>query len=207
MENLDDAKYKLELLRMARELLNEEYINKRAEDHNKWVADADVAWKTQGIKLPYPPFAPYPKESEIVAKALTLYNFLKSSSEKPAGMISNVTVLPTASTELTKREIESVAKITKTTEIPIVVDSPWATYLNPDNNSNLITDSNASTSNISSDVKQDDVGSTEFKLSENNVEINETKPLFSSKESQSKLSEKLDSLTAKTSMTSWFKKN
>lgn len=207
MENLDDAKYKLELLRMARELLNEEYINKRAEDHNKWVADADVAWKTQGIKLPYPPFASYPKESEIVAKALTLFNFLKSSSEKPAGMISNVTVLPTASTELTKREIESVAKITKTTEIPIVVDSPWATYLNTENNSNLVTDSNASTSNISSDVKQDDVGSTEFKLSENNVEINETKPLFSSKESQSKLSEKLDSLTAKTSMTSWFKKN
>jgi hypothetical protein len=216
MENLEDAKYKLELLRMSRELLNEEYINKRAEDHNKWVADADVAWKTQGIKLPYPPFAPYPKESDIVAKALTLFNFLKSSSEKPAGMMTDVVTnkLPTASTELTKREIESVAKITKTTETPIVVDSPWATYLNTNNSSNLVTDSNASTSNISSEVKQDDVESTAAEssdvqslVSDTDSEIINSKPLFASIDNQSKLSEKLDSIKTKNSMTSWFKKN
>ena len=53
-------KTKLEVLKMARELLNEEYINRRAEDHNRWIAECDVAWKTKGIKLAYPPFAPYP---------------------------------------------------------------------------------------------------------------------------------------------------
>jgi hypothetical protein len=166
--------------------------------------------------LPYPPFAPYPKESDIVAKALTLFNFLKSSSEKPAGMMTDVVTnkLPTASTELTKREIESVAKITKTTEIPIVVDSPWATYLNTENNSNLVTDSNASTSNISSEVKQDDVESAAAEssdvqslVSDTDSEIINSKPLFASIDNQSKLSEKLDSIKTKNSMTSWFKKN
>ena len=213
MESLEDAKYKLELLRMSRELLNEEYINRRAEDHNKWVADADLAWKTQGIKLPYPPFAPYPKESEIVTKALTLFNFLKSSSEKPAGMMTDGggNILPTASTELTKREIESVAKIAKTTAIPMVVDNPWDMYLNPNNS---VTDSNASTSNISSEIKQGDVESTSSEssdvqslVSDTDSGISNSKPLFASIDNQSKLSEKLDSIKTKNSMTSWFKKN
>lgn len=79
---MDNVKHKFELLKMARELLNEEYINRRAEDHNKWVAECDVAWKTRGIKLPYPPFAPYPTEAEIIAKASSLYSFL--SAEEPA---------------------------------------------------------------------------------------------------------------------------
>lgn len=78
---MDTVKHKFELLKMARELLNEEYINRRAEDHNKWVAECDVAWKNRGIKLPYPPFAPYPSEAEIIAKATSLYGFL--SAEEP----------------------------------------------------------------------------------------------------------------------------
>ena len=77
-----DNNYKFELLKMARELLNEEYINRRAEDHNKWVAESDMAWKTRRIKLPYPPFAQYPTEIEIIAKAAGLYSFL-SAEEAP----------------------------------------------------------------------------------------------------------------------------
>jgi hypothetical protein len=78
---MDNTKHKFELLKMARELLNEEYINRRAQDHNKWIAECDVAWKTRGVKLPYPPFAPYPTEAEIIAKATSLYSFL--SAEEP----------------------------------------------------------------------------------------------------------------------------
>ena len=77
MDNTEETKHKFELLKMARELVNEEYINRRAEDHNKWIADCDVAWKTQGIKLPYPTFVIYPSDADIVAKATSLYNFLK----------------------------------------------------------------------------------------------------------------------------------
>lgn len=72
----DGGKTKLEILKMARELLNEEYINRRAQDHNKWLSECDAVWKNQGVKLPYPAFAPYPSEAEILARAQALYSFV-----------------------------------------------------------------------------------------------------------------------------------
>jgi hypothetical protein len=91
---MDANTHKFELLKMARELLNEEYINRRAEDHNRWVAESDTAWKTRRIKLPYPPFAPYPTETEIVAKAASLYSFLNTA--EPAADAAKLEVGPAA---------------------------------------------------------------------------------------------------------------
>ena len=71
----------MEVLRMAKQLLNDEYINRRAEDHNKWLAEADQAWKNKGIKLPYPPFAPYPTEQQIIERAETLLKFVAVSGD------------------------------------------------------------------------------------------------------------------------------
>jgi hypothetical protein len=125
MSDIEQTKQRLELLKMARTLLNEEYINRRAEDHNKWLAECDESWRTRRIKLPYPPFAPYPSEAEIVAKALTLYNFVNPDSAKP----------PAAEAEggLTKREVAAISEITKNkTEVtytPSPIDSRWQTYL------------------------------------------------------------------------------
>jgi hypothetical protein len=100
--NADESKYRLEILKMARELLNEEYINRRAQDHNKWIAECDAVWRTQGIKLAYPPFAPYPSEAEILAKATSLYNFVE---EKP----------------------KATTPLVDLASAP----SPWVTYLTP----------------------------------------------------------------------------
>lgn len=61
---------------LSRELLNEEYINRRAEDHNAWVADSDEAWRSRRIRLPYPPFARYPTEEDIVIRATIMYTFI-----------------------------------------------------------------------------------------------------------------------------------
>lgn len=125
MSDIEQTKQRLELLKMARTLLNEEYINRRAEDHNKWLAECDESWRTRRIKLPYPPFAPYPSEAEIVAKALTLYNFVNPDSAKPAEA--------EAEGGLTKREVAAISEITKNkTEVtytPSPIDSRWQTYL------------------------------------------------------------------------------
>lgn len=69
---------------MARQMLNEQYINQRAEDHNRWLAEADVAWRTRGVKLPYPPFAPYPTEEQVLAKAQELLKFVVDPKEAAA---------------------------------------------------------------------------------------------------------------------------
>ena len=66
----------LEILKMARELVINEYTDRRAQDHNKWLADFEVVWKNNRIRLPYPDIPPYPTETEIVTRAQTLMKFL-----------------------------------------------------------------------------------------------------------------------------------
>lgn len=80
-KNLEFARHRMEVLKMARHMLNEEYINRRAEDHNRWLAEADQAWRNKGIKLPYPAFAPYPTEEQILEKAESLLKFVVLSNE------------------------------------------------------------------------------------------------------------------------------
>ena len=121
MNELQDTKHKMEILKMARELLNEEYINRRAQDHNRWVAESDVAWRTRRVKLPYPPFASYPTEEEIVNKAAALYKFIHT---KPTAIPSST------EPELTPAE----QKVAESIKIPVMEpekESPWVTYLKP----------------------------------------------------------------------------
>lgn len=82
--DMEITRHRMEILRMARQMLNEQYINQRAEDHNRWLAEADVAWRTKGIKLPYPPFAPYPTEEQVLAKAQELLKFVVDPKETAA---------------------------------------------------------------------------------------------------------------------------
>lgn len=81
MENdREQIKQRFTILKMAREILNEEYINKRAEEHNKWLADSDRVWRTNFQKLPYPAFTPYPNDTDIISTATLLYNFINNTS-------------------------------------------------------------------------------------------------------------------------------
>ena len=80
------TKEKLEILRMAKEILFNEYVDKKAQLHNQWLADSDVAWRTRRMRLPYPVFPPYPDNEMIIARALQLERFLNSqpdTEEKP----------------------------------------------------------------------------------------------------------------------------
>jgi len=167
MENYDDSRYKLELLRMARELMNEEYINKRAEDHNKWVAESELAWKTRGVKLPYPPFAPYPTESDIVAKALNLYNFVSTDKNPPVDKPNSP--FPQVSSQLSEREQSVASKLTVPPKLDLPVDSPWTTYLNakPDVPTNTVVASSSIT--MSNSAVESEIAAPE------NID---TKPLF-----------------------------
>ena len=72
------TKERLELLRMAKEMLFNEYVDKKAQLHNKWAAEADLAWRTRGVRIPYPVFPPYPDNEMVIAKAIQLERFLNS---------------------------------------------------------------------------------------------------------------------------------
>ena len=76
----DESARKLELLKLARTITNEEYINRRAEEHNRWVHQNDLSLMQTKMRAPYPAFTPYPSEDVIIIKALALYNFMMSTT-------------------------------------------------------------------------------------------------------------------------------
>lgn len=79
---------RLELLKMAVQLVTNEYIDTRAQDHNAWLAKSEALWKARREKLPYPAFPPYPNESMIVARANILSEFLNPTPPAPAAPVA-----------------------------------------------------------------------------------------------------------------------
>ena len=67
---------RLEILKMARELTINEYIDRRAQEHNEWLGKSSELWKTQRLALAYPVIPPYPTEKEIITRAKVLVDFL-----------------------------------------------------------------------------------------------------------------------------------
>lgn len=67
---------RLEILKIARELAVNEYIDRRAQEHSDWLSKSSELWKTQRMMLAYPVIPPYPTEREIIARAKTLIDFL-----------------------------------------------------------------------------------------------------------------------------------
>ena len=49
-----EIKRRSELLVQARALVNKEYIARRAEQHQHWIANSESSWRTNGALLPYP---------------------------------------------------------------------------------------------------------------------------------------------------------
>lgn len=75
---MDRNEINLEILRIAKQLVINDYVDKRAELHNQWVTQSDLLWKTRGVKLGYPTIPPYPNEDDICAAANKLLKFLET---------------------------------------------------------------------------------------------------------------------------------
>jgi hypothetical protein len=80
MKSIDATR--LEILKMARELTVNEYIDRRAQEHNEWLDKSTELWKTQRLTLAYPVIPPYPTEKEIIARAKILMDFLLTYETK-----------------------------------------------------------------------------------------------------------------------------
>ena len=78
MSNMTPFEIRLELLKMAKEMLTEDYYGKREQVSNDWSSKVDVA-KINGGTIPdHPGFPAYPTEAEIIAKAQTLNGFVSN---------------------------------------------------------------------------------------------------------------------------------
>ncbi len=65
-------------------MLNDDYYGKREQISNQWQVEIDTA-KIKGEDPPkHPGFPPFPSESEVIAKAATLNNFVSNITvDKP----------------------------------------------------------------------------------------------------------------------------
>ena len=76
MSNLTPFEIRLELLKMAKDMLTEDYYGKREVINNDWQMKIESAKLNGGAMPDHPGFPPYPQEAEIIAKAQQLNGFV-----------------------------------------------------------------------------------------------------------------------------------
>ena len=78
MSNMTAFEIRLELLKMAKDMLADDYFGKREAISNQWSTDCDTA-KINGLEPPkHPGYPPFPSETEIINKAKTLNDFVSN---------------------------------------------------------------------------------------------------------------------------------
>ena len=78
MSNMTPYEIRLELLKMAKDMLTDDYYGKREIISNTWHAKLEIA-KINGGELPeHPGFPSFPSEAEIIAKAQSLNGFVSN---------------------------------------------------------------------------------------------------------------------------------
>ncbi len=76
MSNMTPFEIRLELLKMAKDMLADDYYGKREVISNEYAYKCEVA-RIHGTEIPaHPGFPPYPSETDIIAKANALNGFV-----------------------------------------------------------------------------------------------------------------------------------
>lgn len=85
MSNLSPFEIRLELLKMAKEILEQDHYGKREQISSDWTVKVENARHAGAIPPDHPGFPAYPNESDIIAKAQTLNGFVSNVTvDKPS---------------------------------------------------------------------------------------------------------------------------
>ena len=76
MSNMTPFEIRLELLKMAKEMLEQDYYGQREKVSNEYASRCDYA-KLNGQSIPeHPGFPAFPSETEVIKKATELNSFV-----------------------------------------------------------------------------------------------------------------------------------
>lgn len=78
MSNMTPFEIRLELLKMAKDMLSDEYYGKREQISNDWSTKVDSAKLNGGVIPEHPGFPAFPSETDIIAKATALNGFVSN---------------------------------------------------------------------------------------------------------------------------------
>lgn len=76
MSNMTPFEIRLELLKMAKDMLVEEYYGKKEQVSQDWHVRVENARHSGSVPPEHPPMPTYPTEADIVAKATQLNGFV-----------------------------------------------------------------------------------------------------------------------------------
>lgn len=74
---------RLEIIRIARELILSEYYQRCSKIHNEWAVQSDIAWTNKGIHIQYPHIPDFPTEQDILSRAQSLLEFASVQKSLP----------------------------------------------------------------------------------------------------------------------------
>lgn len=121
----DTQQLRLQVLELARDMLHNQYVDSKAQQHNDWIIKADFAWRTQSIKLAYPPFPPYFTEHDVVEKAKFFLQFVLAAPSSTASVTAE-SQSPEKLTDQPMSETEAAAIVEHTDQQETVVIEPPA---------------------------------------------------------------------------------
>jgi hypothetical protein len=76
MSNMTPFEIRLELLKMAKDMLEQEYHGKREKIQNEWNVQVDSARHSGTVTPVFPELPAFPTEAEIIKKATELNGFV-----------------------------------------------------------------------------------------------------------------------------------
>ena len=78
MSNMTPFEIRLELLKMAKDMLTDSYFSEKDRISADWSGRVDTA-KLNGQPIPdHPPYPPYPSETDVINKAQLLNGFVSN---------------------------------------------------------------------------------------------------------------------------------
>jgi hypothetical protein len=85
MANMTPFEIRLELLKMAKDMLTEDYYGRREQVSNDWQVKVDNARHAGQTPPDHPGFPSYPSETDVISKANALNGFVSQiqTVEKP----------------------------------------------------------------------------------------------------------------------------
>jgi hypothetical protein len=80
MSNMSPFEIRLELLKMAKDMLSEEYYGKKDVVSNDWHSKVAMAERLGQPSPDHPAYPAYPKETDIITKAKLLNSFVSNEN-------------------------------------------------------------------------------------------------------------------------------
>lgn len=115
---------KLELVKIARDLCFNEYTDRRAQLHNKWLVESEHLWRSQRLRLAYPDMPVYPSEADIMTRAEKLYKYINQNPLEPAISESEPEVEPVAVSEPVPEPVPELPTETEVSHAEVSEEPP-----------------------------------------------------------------------------------